>query len=168
MELSISIPTVWRDIKILGELEIKVNTRGKWTVSYTVAWYSKWYGYVIQLVIRLPDTLNDTIWSSYQYGIIYNCLHTSFRQSKGYLGIHSPPYGGGAGGRGFSLSFVPSVPYVIMSSIPLSLYYFVFSVFICHSVWKWLSLQWVYITWFCTKWGEGYNPYLRIKRVYNK
>ena len=37
MELSISIPTVWRDIKILGELEIKVNTRGKWTVSYTVA-----------------------------------------------------------------------------------------------------------------------------------
>lgn len=37
MELSISIPTVWRDIKILGKLEIKVNTRGKWTVSYTVA-----------------------------------------------------------------------------------------------------------------------------------
>lgn len=37
MELSISIPTVWRDIKILGELDIKINTRGKWTVSDTVA-----------------------------------------------------------------------------------------------------------------------------------
>ena len=57
-------------------------------------------------MIRLRDTLNDRIWSSHQYGIIDNCLHTSFRQSKGYLGIHSPPYGGGAGGRGFSLSFV--------------------------------------------------------------
>lgn len=69
-------------------------------------------------MIRLRDTLNDTIWSSHQYGIIYNCLQTSFRQSKGYLGIHSPPYGGGAGGGAF-LCHSFFVPYVIMSSVPL-------------------------------------------------
>ena len=38
--LSVSTPTVWRDIKTLRELGIKVNTRDKWTVD---------------------DTLNDTV-----------------------------------------------------------------------------------------------------------
>ena len=42
--LSVSTPTVWRDIKILRELGIKVNTRDKWTVDDT-----------------LDDTLNDTV-----------------------------------------------------------------------------------------------------------
>ena len=79
-------------------------------------------------MIRLRDTLNDRIWSSHQYGIIDNCLHTSFRQSKGYLGIHSPPYGGGAGGRGFSLSFVFFVLSVLLSSV---YYVFVLLCFFC-------------------------------------
>ena len=42
--LSVSTPTVWRDIKTLRELGIKVNTRDKWTVDDT-----------------LDDTLNDTV-----------------------------------------------------------------------------------------------------------
>ena len=42
--LSVSTPTVWRDIKTLRELGIKVNTRDKWTVDDT-----------------LNDTLNDTV-----------------------------------------------------------------------------------------------------------
>ena len=48
-------------------------------------------------------------------------------QPKGYLGVHSPPYGGGAGGRGTSMSFITyvimtSVHYVIMASASLLLY----------------------------------------------
>ena len=47
-------------------------------------------------------------------------------QPKGYLGVHSPPYGGGAGGRGTSMSFITyvimtSVHYVILASVSLLL-----------------------------------------------
>ena len=47
-------------------------------------------------------------------------------QPKGYLGVHSPPYGGEAGGRGTSMSFITyvimtSVHYVILASVSLLL-----------------------------------------------
>ena len=46
--LSVSTPTVWRDIKTLRELGIKVNTRDKWTVDDS-------------LNDTVGDTLNDTV-----------------------------------------------------------------------------------------------------------
>ena len=53
-------------------------------------------------------------------------------QPKGYLGVHFPPYGGGAGGRGTSMSFITyvimtSVHYVIMTSASLLLYLYILS-----------------------------------------
>ena len=50
--LSVSTPTVWRDIKTLRELGIKVNTRDKWTVDDTVD---------DTLDDTVDDTLNDTV-----------------------------------------------------------------------------------------------------------
>ena len=46
--LSVSTPTVWRDIKTLRELGIKVNTRDKWTVDDS-------------LNDTVDDSLNDTV-----------------------------------------------------------------------------------------------------------
>ena len=53
-------------------------------------------------------------------------------QPKGYLGVHSPPYGGGAGGRGTSMSFITyvimtSVHYGILASASLLLYLYILS-----------------------------------------
>ena len=44
MALSVSAPTVWRDLKTLQELGVKVNTRDKWTFDD-----------------RVDDTVNDTV-----------------------------------------------------------------------------------------------------------
>ena len=50
-------------------------------------------------------------------------------QPKGYLGVHSPPYGGGVGGRGTSMSFIT---YVIMTSVH---YVIMASASFCLSLW---------------------------------
>ena len=54
--LSVSTPTVWRDIKTLRELGIKVNTRNKWTVDDTL-------NDTVDDTVNdtLNDTLNDTV-----------------------------------------------------------------------------------------------------------
>lgn len=50
--LSVSTPTVWRDIKTLRELGIKVNTRDKWTVDDSL-------NDTVNNTVN--DTLNDTV-----------------------------------------------------------------------------------------------------------
>ena len=54
--LSVSTPTVWRDIKTLRELGIKINTRDKWTVDDTLNDTDN-----DTLNDTVNDTLNDTV-----------------------------------------------------------------------------------------------------------